>query len=59
MNNVVGFVSKSELERERLIHEARAIYDGIFPQTTMADGPADGSPEPKTSTHQVITTLRS
>jgi hypothetical protein len=33
MGEVVGFVSKSELERVRLIREARAIYDSIFPPT--------------------------
>jgi hypothetical protein len=33
MGEIVGFVSKSELERIRLIREARAIYDSIFPPT--------------------------
>jgi hypothetical protein len=33
MGKIVGFVSKSELERVRLIREARAIYDSIFPPT--------------------------
>ena len=36
MDNVVRFVSKSELERERLIREARAIYDSIFPPASGA-----------------------
>jgi hypothetical protein len=31
MGEISGFVSKSELERARLIREARAIYDSIFP----------------------------
>ncbi len=31
MGEVVQFVSRSERERERLIREARAIYDSIFP----------------------------
>jgi hypothetical protein len=31
MGEIVGFVSKSERERIRLIREARAIYDSIFP----------------------------
>ena len=31
MGDIVRFVSKSELERARLIREARAIYDSIFP----------------------------
>jgi hypothetical protein len=30
MDEIVGFVSKSELERVRLIREAREIYDSIF-----------------------------
>jgi hypothetical protein len=33
MGEIVGFVTKSELERLRLIREARAIYDSIFPPT--------------------------
>jgi hypothetical protein len=33
MGQIAGFVSKSELERRRLIREARAIYDSIFPPT--------------------------
>lgn len=32
MGEVVGFISKSERERARLIREARAIYDSVFPQ---------------------------
>jgi hypothetical protein len=31
MGEVVRFVSKSERERVRLVREARAIYDSIFP----------------------------
>lgn len=31
MGEVVRFVPKSERERARLIREARAIYDSIFP----------------------------
>jgi hypothetical protein len=31
MAEIVRFVSNSELERLRLIREARAIYDSIFP----------------------------
>jgi len=33
MGQVVRFVSSSERERARLVREARAIYDGIFPPT--------------------------
>jgi hypothetical protein len=31
MGEIVRFVSKSERERARLIREARALYDSIFP----------------------------
>lgn len=33
MGEVIRFVPKSELERARLIRQARAIYDSIFPST--------------------------
>ena len=36
MGEVVRFVSSSERERARLVREARAIYDGIFPPTDLA-----------------------
>jgi hypothetical protein len=36
VGEVVRFVPKSELERARLIGEARAIYESIFPG---AEGP--------------------
>ncbi|MCK1732811.1 hypothetical protein IVA79_02315 [Bradyrhizobium sp. 138] len=39
MGEVIRFVSKSERERARLIQEARAIYDSIFPP---ADPAGDG-----------------
>ena len=32
MGEVIQFVSKSERERARLIREARATYESIFPQ---------------------------
>jgi hypothetical protein len=31
MGEVIQFVSKAERERARLVREARAIYDSIFP----------------------------
>ena len=31
MSNVIRFIPKSERERARLIREARAIYDSVFP----------------------------
>ena len=54
MDNVVRFVSKSELERECLIREARAIYDSIFPPLIPASEHADGHPERTTTGEQLI-----
>ena len=31
MGEVIQFVSKSERDRARLVRQARAIYDSIFP----------------------------
>jgi hypothetical protein len=31
MGEVIRFIPKSELERARLVREARAIYESIFP----------------------------
>ena len=42
MGEVIRFVSKSERERLRLIREARAIYDSIFPPAVPERAPQDG-----------------
>ena len=42
MGEIIRFIPKSELERARLIREARAIYDGIFP---AADPESDQGPK--------------
>lgn len=42
MGEIVRFIPKSELERARLIAEARAIYDSIFPPTAPERAPQDG-----------------
>lgn len=34
LSEVVRFISKSDLERARLIREARAVYESIFPPVT-------------------------
>ena len=49
MGDIVRFVPKSERERARLIREARAIYDSIFP-------PADPVSEQRdaTSVSQIV-----
>ena len=42
MADIIQFIPKAELERARLIREARAIYDSIFPpdDTVSEDGNA-------------------
>ena len=42
MGDIVRLVPKSELERIRLIREARAIYDSIFPPTDVVGERPDG-----------------
>ena len=44
MGEIAGFVPKSELERIRLIGEARAIYDSIFPPTDAVGERPDDRP---------------
>lgn len=41
MGDVIQLIPKSELERIRLIREARAIYDSIFPPTDAVEEPSD------------------
>lgn len=38
MGEVIRFIPKAELERARLIREARAIYDSIFPPAVSIVG---------------------
>jgi hypothetical protein len=38
MGEIIRFVPKAELERARLIREARAIYDSIFPPEQSLGG---------------------
>lgn len=42
MGEIVRFIPKSELERARLIREARAIYDSIFPPAASDRAPQGG-----------------
>lgn len=44
MGEVVQFVSRSERERLRLIREARAIYDSVFPPADPVGEPRDRAP---------------
>ena len=43
MGQIIQFVSKSERERLRLIQEARAIYDSIFPPADSAGEQSSGA----------------
>ena len=44
MGEVIRFVPKSERERARLIREARAIYDSIFPPADPVSGKQNKAP---------------
>jgi hypothetical protein len=44
MGEVIRFVSKSERERARLIREARAIYDSVFPAADPVSERRDETP---------------
>jgi hypothetical protein len=44
MGEVIRFIPKSERERDRLIREARAIYDSIFPSSVSIGGQQDKAP---------------
>ena len=48
MGDIVRLVPKSELERARLIAEARAIYDSIFPPAASDRVPQGGEERVKT-----------
>jgi hypothetical protein len=44
MGNVIRFVPKSERERARLVREARAIYDSVFPPADPVSEQRDKAP---------------
>ncbi|WP_407155436.1 hypothetical protein [Bradyrhizobium sp. STM 3557] len=41
MAEIIQFIPKAERERIRLIREARAIYDSIFPPASSLGGQQD------------------
>jgi hypothetical protein len=43
MGEVIQFISKAERERLRLIREARAIYDGVFPSSDTVNEQRDNA----------------
>jgi hypothetical protein len=47
MGDVIKFVSRADLERDRLVREARANYESVFP--TGATGGADKTTPPTKS----------
>lgn len=49
MVEVIQFVSKSERERDRLIREARAIYDSIFPPNDPVEASRSAVPQRQTN----------
>jgi hypothetical protein len=44
MGEIIRFASKSERERIRLISEARAIYDSVFPSAAPVNVRGDEAP---------------
>jgi hypothetical protein len=44
MGEVIRFIPKAELERLRLIREARANYDSVFPPASSVNEQRDGTP---------------
>ena len=44
MGEVIQFIPKAERERARLIREARAIYDSIFPPADPVNVEQDRAP---------------
>ena len=44
MGEIIRFISKSERERIRLIREARAIYESVFPSTTSVNEQGEKAP---------------
>jgi hypothetical protein len=44
MGEVIQFISKAERERTRLIREARAMYESVFPSSDSANEQRDNGP---------------
>jgi hypothetical protein len=44
MGEVIQFVRRSELERNRLIQRARAIYESVFPSADPIDAAREHAP---------------
>jgi hypothetical protein len=48
MGEVIRFISRSERERVRLIREARAMYDSVFPPAGPGSEQGDKAPVGRT-----------
>ncbi len=48
MGEVIRFIPKSERERARLVREARAMYDSIFPPADPVSEQQDKGPVSRT-----------
>ena len=44
MGEVIRFIPKAERERLRLIREARAMYDSVFPPANSVNAQRDNTP---------------
>ena len=44
MGEIIQFIPKAERERIRLIQEARALYDSVFPPTDFVDAQRNKTP---------------
>ncbi|MGY3549024.1 hypothetical protein ACVWZ4_004414 [Bradyrhizobium sp. USDA 4472] len=44
MGEVIQFIPKAERDRLRLIREARAIYDSVFPPADPVNGQSNNAP---------------
>lgn len=44
MGEIIRFIPKAERERMRLIREARAMYDSVFPSSNSANDQPDNRP---------------
>ena len=44
MGEIIRFVPRSERERARLVREARAIYDSVFPPADSGSGDRNKAP---------------
>ena len=44
MGEVIRFIPKAERERLRLIREARAMYDSVFPPANSVNEQSDSTP---------------